>query len=94
MLTGFIEAVTEPPYNGKADLPVIAEEQHLEVDELFPAAEALQLLRFAEVEGGDIRLTEAGTAVRAQRDGRAQEALRPAPHHLRAARGAHPPGAR
>jgi NitT/TauT family transport system ATP-binding protein len=60
VLTGLIEAVSAPPYNGKADLPVIAEEQHLEVDELFPAAEALQLLRLAEVEGGDIRLTEAG----------------------------------
>jgi len=60
VLTGLIEEVSAPPYNGKADLPVIAESQHLEVDELFPAAEALQLLRLAEVEGGDIRLTEAG----------------------------------
>src|ERR1700683_2178988 len=57
---GLMEAVNEPPYNGNADLPVIAEEQHLEVDELFPAAEALQMLRFAEVEGGDIKLTQAG----------------------------------
>src|SRR5579863_5829432 len=60
VLTGLMEAVSEPPYNGKADLPVIAEEQHLEVDELFPAAEALQMLRLAEVEGGDIKLTDAG----------------------------------
>ncbi|HVP32498.1 MAG TPA: nitrate/sulfonate/bicarbonate ABC transporter ATP-binding protein [Steroidobacteraceae bacterium] len=60
VLTGLIEEVSAPPYNGKADLPVIAEVQHLEVDELFPAAEALQLLRLAEVEGGDIRLTDAG----------------------------------
>ena len=60
VLMGLLEAVSEPPYGGKADLPVIAEEQHLDVDELFPAAEALQMLRFAEVEGGDIRLTEAG----------------------------------
>jgi NitT/TauT family transport system ATP-binding protein len=60
VLTGLIEAVAAPPYNGKADLPVIAEEQHLEVDELFPAAEALQMLRLAEVEGGDIRITDAG----------------------------------
>jgi NitT/TauT family transport system ATP-binding protein len=60
VLTGLMEAVNEPPYSGKADLPVIAEDQHLDVDELFPAAEALQLLRFAEVEGGDVRLTEAG----------------------------------
>jgi NitT/TauT family transport system ATP-binding protein len=60
VLTGLMEAVNEPPYNGKADLPVIAEDQHLDVDELFPAAEALQLLRFVEVEGGDVKLTEAG----------------------------------
>ena len=60
VLQGLMEAVSEPPYNCKADLPAIAEEQHLEVDDLFPAAEALQLLRFAEVEGGDIRLTDAG----------------------------------
>jgi NitT/TauT family transport system ATP-binding protein len=60
VLTGLLEAVNEPPYSGKADLPAIAEEQHLEVDDLFPAAEALQLLRLAEVEGGDIKLTEAG----------------------------------
>jgi len=60
VLTGLLETVNEAPYNGKADLPAIAEEQHLEVDDLFPAAEALQLLRFAEVEGGDIKLTEAG----------------------------------
>src|SRR5207253_1882258 len=55
-----MEAVAGPPYNGKADLPAIAQELRMEVDDLFPAAEALQLLRFAEVEGGDIRLTEAG----------------------------------
>ena len=60
VLTGLIETVAAAPYDGKADLPVLAEEQHLEVDELFPAAEALQMLRFAEVEGGDIRLTEPG----------------------------------
>jgi NitT/TauT family transport system ATP-binding protein len=60
ILTGLIEAVNEPPYRGRADLPVIAEDQHLDVDELFPAAEALQLLRFAELEGGDMQLTEAG----------------------------------
>jgi len=62
LLQGLIEAVSEPPYSGKADLPAIAQQLQLEVDELFPAADALQMLRFAEVEGGDIRLTEAGLA--------------------------------
>ena len=47
-------------YTVKADLPDIAYEQELEVDELFPVAEAMQLLRLADVEGGDIKLTHMG----------------------------------
>jgi NitT/TauT family transport system ATP-binding protein len=62
LLSGLLEAVSGSPYNGKADLPVIAEDLHMEVDDLLRVAEALQMLRFAEVEGGDIRLTEAGSA--------------------------------
>jgi NitT/TauT family transport system ATP-binding protein len=60
MLAGLIEAVAGAPYNGKADLPVIASALQMEVDDLFPVAESLQLLRFAEIEGGDIRLTDVG----------------------------------
>ena len=41
-------------------MPDIAYEQELEVDELFPVAEAMQLLRLADVEGGDIKLTHMG----------------------------------
>jgi NitT/TauT family transport system ATP-binding protein len=59
-LAGLIEAVAGAPYSGKADLPVIASALQMEVDELFPVAEALQLLRFAEIEGGDIKLTDTG----------------------------------
>jgi NitT/TauT family transport system ATP-binding protein len=59
-ISGLIEALAAPPYEGKADLPDIAYEQELEVDELFPVAEAMQLLRLAEVEGGDIKLTHMG----------------------------------
>jgi NitT/TauT family transport system ATP-binding protein len=59
-LAGLIETLAAAPYDGKADLPVIASALQMEVDDLFPVAEALQLLRFAEVEGGDIRLTDAG----------------------------------
>ena len=62
MMAGLMEAVSEPPYTGRADLPAIGQALHMEADDLFPLAEALQLLRFAEVEGGDIRLTEAGLA--------------------------------
>ena len=60
LLAGLIETVAGAPYNGKADLPVIASALQMEVDDLFPVAEALQLLRFAEIEGGDIRLTDIG----------------------------------
>ena len=60
MLSGLIEAVAAAPYNGQADLPVIAHSVHMEVDELFPVAETLQMLRLVEIEGGDIRLAEAG----------------------------------
>ena len=59
-ISGLIEALSAAPYDGKADLPDIAYEQELEVDELFPVAEAMQLLRLAEVEGGDIKLTHMG----------------------------------
>lgn len=59
-LSGLLEAVAAAPYNGEADLPVIASSLHMEIDELFPVAETLQMLRFAEVAGGDIRLTTEG----------------------------------
>jgi len=60
LLSGLIETVAAAPFNGKADLPVLADELHLELDELFPVSESLQLLHFAEVEGGDIKLTDTG----------------------------------
>jgi NitT/TauT family transport system ATP-binding protein len=60
LLSGLIEAVAGPPYNGKADLPIIANSLHMEVDDLFPVAETLQMLRVAEIEKGDIRLTDVG----------------------------------
>jgi NitT/TauT family transport system ATP-binding protein len=59
-LAGLMEALAGPPYDGKADLPHIAATLQMEVDDLFPVAETLQLLRFAEMAEGDIRLTEPG----------------------------------
>src|SRR5665213_2021588 len=59
-MSGLAEALIAPPYNGKADLPEIASELQLEIDELFPIAEAMQLLRLAEIGDGDIKLTETG----------------------------------
>jgi NitT/TauT family transport system ATP-binding protein len=59
-LAGLMEWVAGPPYRGRADLPALTEEKQMTDDELFPATETLQLLRFAEVEEGDIKLTPAG----------------------------------
>ncbi|HEY2531476.1 MAG TPA: nitrate/sulfonate/bicarbonate ABC transporter ATP-binding protein [Xanthobacteraceae bacterium] len=60
LLSGLLETLAAAPYNGRADLPVLADELHMEVDELFPVSESLQLLRLAEIEGGDIKLTDTG----------------------------------
>ncbi len=59
-IAGLIEAVAGAPYHGRADLPQLAEHMHMTMDALFGIGETLQLLRFADLEGGDIRLTEAG----------------------------------
>jgi NitT/TauT family transport system ATP-binding protein len=73
VLAGLMEAVAAEPYDGRADLPPLADELHMEVDDLFPVAEILQFLRFAEFAEGDIRLTDAGWAfVRAEQDARKQ----------------------
>jgi NitT/TauT family transport system ATP-binding protein len=60
LLSGLIETLVAAPFNGKADLPVLADELHMESDELFPVVESLQMFRLAEIEGGDIKLTDIG----------------------------------
>ena len=59
-LAGLMETLAGPPYNGKADLPEIAATLQMQVDDLFPVVETLQLLRFADTADGDIHLTEQG----------------------------------
>ncbi len=61
LMAGLMETVLAEPYRGRADLPLLAAALQLELDELLPLGETMQLLRFAELEEGDIRLTEAGT---------------------------------
>ncbi len=61
-LSGLIDTLTEAPYHGRADLPHLADEENLVMDELFPLIETLQLLGFANVSGGDIELTPSGRA--------------------------------
>ena len=61
-LSGLVDTLTEAPYHGRADLPQLADEENLVMDELFPLIETLQLLGLAHVSGGDIELTPLGRA--------------------------------
>ena len=60
LLAGLIETISGEPYRGRADLPPLAAALQLELDDLLPLGETLALLRFAELEEGDIKLTESG----------------------------------
>jgi NitT/TauT family transport system ATP-binding protein len=60
VLSGLLETLAAPPYNGHADLPVLANHLQLEADEIFHLGESLQLLRFAQLSEGDLMLTDAG----------------------------------
>ena len=55
-LSGMIETIAGPAHGGKADLGELGVDLNLEVDELLPVVETLQLLRFAEIDAGEVRL--------------------------------------
>jgi NitT/TauT family transport system ATP-binding protein len=59
-LAGMLEEIWAPPYNGAADLPHLADSLQMEIDDLFPLGETLQLLRLAEFADADIKLTPIG----------------------------------
>jgi NitT/TauT family transport system ATP-binding protein len=59
-LTGLMETLNSSEYKDKVDLPELADALHLDIDDLFPLTEALEILRFARVSQGDIELTPAG----------------------------------
>ncbi|HUN45986.1 MAG TPA: nitrate/sulfonate/bicarbonate ABC transporter ATP-binding protein [Stellaceae bacterium] len=62
-LMGLLDTLVTDPYNGRADLPHLAETVDLTVDDLFPLLETLQLLGYAQVGGGDIEITAAGRKI-------------------------------
>lgn len=61
-ITGLLETLNAPENNGKMDLPDVADTLMLDIDELFPLTELLEILRFAKVSKGDITITDAGKA--------------------------------
>jgi NitT/TauT family transport system ATP-binding protein len=60
IMSGLMETLEAEPYDGRADLPALANSLQYEVDDLLPLGETLQMLRFAVLEEGDILLTELG----------------------------------
>lgn len=61
-ITGLLETINSPETNGKMDLPDVADTLMLDIDELFPLTELLEILHFAKVSKGDITITEEGKA--------------------------------
>ncbi|MCC2667023.1 MAG: opuAA [Gammaproteobacteria bacterium] len=61
-ITGLLETLNAPENNGKMDLPDVADILMLDIDELFPLTELLEILHFATVSKGDITITDVGKA--------------------------------
>jgi len=57
---GLVAILAAPPYDGRAELEALAASLALKVDDLFPIAEALHILEFAELKDGALKLTAAG----------------------------------
>jgi NitT/TauT family transport system ATP-binding protein len=59
-IADLLEMLAASPFEGKADLRVLAERLHLDVDQLLPATEAASIFGFAEMHSGALHLTAAG----------------------------------
>ena len=57
-LSGLIETMKN--FEERIDLPELADELMMNVDDLFPILETLEILGFAKIIGGDIQLSELG----------------------------------
>ncbi len=61
-VTGLLEELNSPEHQGRMDLPEVADSLSLDIDDLFPLTELLEILRFAKISKGDISITEDGKA--------------------------------
>lgn len=59
-MEGLLELVASDTFNGRADLPKLAELTELTDDELLPLAQALSLLELAHIADGDLHVTPLG----------------------------------
>lgn len=61
-VTGLLEILNASEHQGKMDLPDVADFLALDIDNLFPLTELLEILHFAKVSKGDITITDEGRA--------------------------------
>lgn len=61
-MTGLLEILNLPEHQGRMDLPDVADNLMLDIDNLFPLMELLEILHFAKVSKGDITITHEGQA--------------------------------
>jgi NitT/TauT family transport system ATP-binding protein len=59
-MAGLVSILAAPPYNGRAELDTLASTLDLKINDLFPIAEGLHILEFAELSDGALKLTTAG----------------------------------
>lgn len=59
-LSGLLETLNEAGQEGHIGLPDLSESSHLNIDDLFPLTEVLDILGFAYVNNGELILTDAG----------------------------------
>lgn len=58
--TGLLEVLNAPEHQGRMDLPEVSDSLMLDIDDLFPLTELLEILRYAKVSKGDITITDEG----------------------------------
>lgn len=59
-ISGLIETMSAPEFEESIDLPELADELSMTIDDLFPLMETLEILGFAKVSEGDIQLNNLG----------------------------------
>lgn len=59
-ITGFLEAMESREIQGHINLPDLAEALHLDINDIFPLTEILDMLRFANISEGDLVFLETG----------------------------------
>jgi NitT/TauT family transport system ATP-binding protein len=60
VLSGLVETMAAPKFEDRIDLPELADDISMTIDDLFPLLETLEILGFANVSAGDIQLTPLG----------------------------------